>query len=70
MKEALLFAGQYREISEILFKKSLSIFVSDLDYDIYSFVWEEVGKSLNHRNKLPKLNESFSAIISPIFCLS
>tara|TARA_B100000212_G_scaffold341199_1_gene323719 strand:+ start:550 stop:1479 length:930 start_codon:yes stop_codon:yes gene_type:complete len=62
MKVALLFAGQYREISEILFKKSLSIFVSDLDYDIYSFVWEEVGKSLNHRNNLPKLNESFSAM--------
>ena len=61
MKVALLFAGQYREISEILFRKSLSIFIKDLDYDIYSFVWEEVGKSLNHKNKLPKLNDSFSA---------
>ena len=61
MKVALLFAGQYREISKILFKKSFSIFIKDLDYDIYSFVWEEVGKSLNHKNKLAKLNDSLSA---------
>ena len=61
MKVALLFAGQYREISETLFKKSLSIFVKGLDYDIYSFVWEEVGKSLNHKKKLPRLENIDSA---------
>ena len=61
MKIALLFAGQYREISENLFKKSLSTFVKDLDYDIYCFLWDEEGKSLAHKTKLPEICKNFSA---------
>ena len=61
MKIALLFAGQYREISENLFKKSLSTFVKDLDYDIYCFLWDEEGKSLDHKTKLPEICKNFSA---------
>ena len=61
MKVALLFTGQYREIPELLFKNSLSNLTNGLDYDIFSFVWDEKGKSLDHSKKLKELSNDDSA---------
>tara|TARA_B100000212_G_C27323339_1_gene511188 strand:- start:325 stop:1218 length:894 start_codon:yes stop_codon:yes gene_type:complete len=33
-----------------LFRKSLSNLTKGLDYDIYSYLWDETGRSLNHGN--------------------
>lgn len=55
MKIAFLFSGQLRKIPYEIFRKSLSILTEDLDYSIFSYCWEEQGKSLNHKNNLPDL---------------
>ena len=48
MKIAFLFSGQLRDIPIDLFRNSLLNLTEDLDYGIYSYLWEESGKSLNH----------------------
>ena len=48
MKIALLFSGQIRRINVELFRYSLANFVKNLDYEIYIYCWEEIGKSMNH----------------------
>ena len=53
MKIAFLFSGQFREVPFELFRKSLSNLTKDLDYGIFSYCWEEMGESLNHRSKIP-----------------
>jgi len=56
MKIAFLFSGQLREVDFDLFRKSLSNLTNDLDYAIFAYTWEEMGKSLNHKNNLPEIN--------------
>ena len=56
MKVALLFSGQLRRIPQDLFKKSLLNLTKDLDYSIFSYCWEEEGKSLNHDKNISQLN--------------
>ena len=56
MKIAFLFSGQLREIAYDLFRKSLLNLTKDIDYGIFVYCWEEEGKSLNHKNKLPETN--------------
>ena len=56
MKIAFLFSGQLRELPYQLFRKSLFNLTKDLDYAIFSFCWEEKGKSLNHGNKVPEID--------------
>ena len=56
MKIAFLFSGQFREVPFDLFRKSLSNLTKDLDYAIFSYCWDEIGESLNHRNKIPKID--------------
>ena len=61
MKVALLFSGQIRGMPVDLFKKSLSLLTEDLNYEIYSYFWEETGKSLNHghvENKISKTQDA------------
>ena len=53
MKIAFLFSGQFRQVPFDLFRKSLSNLTKDLDYAIFSYCWEEMGQSLNHRSKIP-----------------
>ena len=55
MKIAFLFSGQLRELEYDLFRKSLLNLTKDLDYAIFSYSWEEMGESLNHKNNLPKI---------------
>ena len=57
MKVAFLFSGQLRSIDFELFKKSLDNLTSGLDYSIFSYSWEEMGKSLNHGKELCKLKK-------------
>lgn len=54
MKIAFLFAGQYRDIPNDLFRNSISNLTKDLDYDIFCYSWDEAGESLDHRKKNPK----------------
>ena len=56
MKIAFLFSGQLREVSLDLFRKSLQNLTKDIEYGIFAYCWEEEGKSLNHRHKLPETN--------------
>ena len=56
MKIAFLFSGQLRELSLDLFKRSLMNLTKDIEYGIFVYCWEEEGKSLNHKYKLPKTN--------------
>ena len=56
MKVAFLFSGQIREVPFNLFRKSLSNLTKDLDYKIFVYCWEEMGKSLNHKNNVPKID--------------
>ncbi len=69
MKVAFLFSGQLRNINYNLFQKSLDNLTSGLDYDIYSYSWEEKGKSLNHQSKLSKLEnlENINEYINKMF---
>ena len=69
MKIAFLFSGQLREIEYDLFRKSLLNLTKDLDYAIFSYSWEEMGKSLNHKNNLPKIisNENIDEKINFLF---
>ena len=55
MKIAFLFSGQLRELPIDLFRKSLTNLTKDLDYAIFSYCWEEMGESLNHRSSIPNL---------------
>ena len=48
MKIALLFSGQIRRINVELFRYGLTNFVKNIDYGIYIYCWEEIGKSMNH----------------------
>ncbi len=54
MKVAFLFSGQIRPIDYELFKRSLNNLTNGLDYSIYVYCWEEMGKSLNHKNNISK----------------
>ena len=56
MKIAFLFSGQLREIPYDLFRKSLFNLTKDIEYGIFLYCWEEEGKSLNHKYKLPETN--------------
>ena len=56
MKIAFLFSGQLREIEFELFRKSLLNLTKGLDYAIFAYSWEEMGKSLNHKSNLPEIN--------------
>ena len=56
MKIAFLFSGQLREVEVELFRKSLLNLTKDLDYTIFAYTWNEVGKSLNHNNNIPEIN--------------
>tara|TARA_Y200000002_G_scaffold356751_1_gene338757 strand:+ start:6913 stop:7845 length:933 start_codon:yes stop_codon:yes gene_type:complete len=56
MKIAFLFSGQLREVSLDLFRRSLLNLTKDIDYAIFAYCWEEEGKSLNHKYKLPNTN--------------
>jgi len=56
MKVAFLFSGQLRQFSNDLFKKSLSNLTKDLDCSIFSYCWEEEGKSLNHQENISETN--------------
>ena len=69
MKIAFLFSGQFREIEYDLFRKSLLNLTQDLDYAIFAYSWEEMGESLNHKNKLPKiiLNKNIDEKINFLF---
>ena len=51
MKIALLFSGQIRELPKNIFRFSLLNLTKNLDYEIYAYFWDEVGKSLNHSTK-------------------
>ena len=55
MKIAFLFSGQLRGVEVDLFRKSLLNLTKDLDYAIFAYTWEEMGKSLNHNNNLPEI---------------
>ena len=55
MKVAFLFTGQFRQINKDLFRKSFSTLVSDIDYSIFSYCWDESSESLNHSNLIPEL---------------
>ena len=57
MKIAFLFSGQLRELEYDLFRKSLLNLTKDLDYAIFGYTWKEMGKSLNHNNNLPDIEE-------------
>ena len=69
MKIALLFAGQYRPIANDLMIYSINKLTKEIDYDIFCYSWNEIGESLDHRGKIPKIkNENDSLIqISNIF---
>ena len=69
MKIAFLFSGQLRELEYDLFRKSLLNLTKDLDYAIFAYSWEEMGKSLNHKSNLPKiiLNENIDQKINFLF---
>ena len=56
MKIAFLFSGQLRELEYELFRKRLLNLTKGLDYAIFAYSWEEMGKSLNHKNNLPEIN--------------
>ena len=56
MKIAFIFSGQLREVPLDLFKRSLSTLTKDLDYSIFAYCWEEMGKSLNHGSNVPDLD--------------
>ena len=56
MKVAFLFSGQLRELEFDLFRKSLVNLTKDLNYAIFAYTWEEMGKSLNHNNNLPEID--------------
>ena len=56
MRIAFLFSGQLREVSLDLFRRSLSNLTKDIDYGIFVYCWEEEGKSLNHKYKIPDTN--------------
>ena len=51
MKVAFLFSGQLRNVPVGLFRKSLYNLTNNLNYDIYAYLWDETGKSLNHSTK-------------------
>ena len=65
MKVAFLFAGQYRHIPKDLIRYSLETLTKGLDYNIFCYAWDELGESLDHRKKIPKIknkNDSFAKI--------
>ena len=69
MKVALLFAGQYRKNSKELFRNSLNIFTENLDFNIFSFCWKEIGTSLDHREevKILKSDNNIDLEIKQLF---
>ncbi len=69
MKVAFLFAGQLRDIPIDLFKKSLINLTDSLEYDIYAYLWDEAGKSLNHseKNIVDKVDINPKVIVNDLF---
>ena len=57
MRVAFLFSGQFRSVPYALFRKSIDTLTKDLDYSIFSYCWDEIGNSLNHRNQISKLKK-------------
>ena len=55
MKVAFIFAGQFRRIESNIFNKSLFTLTKGLDYSIFSYCWEEMGSSLNHKKNIPEI---------------
>ena len=65
MKVAFLFSGQFREIPIDLMKNSLRNLTKDINYGIFCYSWDEPGKSLDHRKRIPVINhnnDSFNQI--------
>lgn len=60
MKVAFLFSGQLRNIPVELFRNSLVNLTKDLNYDIYIYLWDDLGKSLNHSYKQYDINYSIN----------
>ncbi|MBO6989148.1 MAG: hypothetical protein JJ831_08145 [Prochlorococcus marinus XMU1422] len=69
MKIAFLFSGQLRSIPLNLFRKSLLNLTKDCDYDIYAYLWNEQGKSLNHAQYQKKIfqKDKTSDLITKLF---
>ncbi len=69
MKVAFLFAGQYRPIPKDLVRYSIENLTKGLDYDIFCYSWDELGESLDHREKIPKIKNDYDSFnqISNIF---
>ena len=53
MKIAFLFAGQFRPIPKDLVRCSIQNLTKGIDYDIFCYSWDELGESLDHRDKIP-----------------
>ena len=58
MKIAFLFSGQLRNLPVDLFRKSLLNLTREIEYDIFAYLWEETGKSLNHSSSKPEIYSS------------
>lgn len=69
MKIAFLFSGQLRNIPIDLFRNSLRNLTDGLDYDIYLYLWDKTGKSLNHSKYSEKFsnNDESSYLINHLF---
>lgn len=51
LKVALLFSGQVRDVGDTeIFRRSLKLFMENINYSIYIHTWNEMGKSLCHDN--------------------
>lgn len=57
MKIAFLFSGQLRALSKDLFRLSIRNLTEGLDYEIYVYLWDELGKSMNHAEELPRVSK-------------
>ena len=67
MKIAFLFAGQYRPIPKDLVRHSIKNLTKGLDYNIFCYSWDEPGESLDHREKIPEVEndkDSFTQILN------
>lgn len=61
MKIAFLFAGQYRHIPNDLIRHSIANLTKGIDYDIFCYSWDELGESLDHKEKVSKIQDDRSS---------
>ncbi len=61
MKIALLFSGQYRDTPDSIFLKGIDELTNQIDYDIYSYCWNECGVSKNHKKIIPQVKLDLNA---------